>query len=115
MTLYKKIYDTLKKDDILVYPPAVKKGICTYPYVVLEQSKALLNNNHSGKLIFSITILAPVGQYADFLTLIENVRQSISYIAPEIKFLSISDEKIDSDFTAYSTVINFFALKRTNV
>ena len=116
MTLHKKILNCLKDADIKVYPPGVKKGICTFPYVVLEQAQAVAEKPHkSDKIIFNITALAPVGSYSDFLTLIENVRDAMSYLHPEIKFSLIDNEFIDKNFIAYSTAIKFFALKRTNV
>lgn len=84
--MYEKIFDALNENDIIVYPPGTKTGICTYPYVVVKDAGASKHTSFSTQIqYYDLLIYIPVNQYSSLEKYVKKVKNIMNKLYPMVK------------------------------
>lgn len=85
MSVYEKVFDKLKGDNIDVYPPNTHKGECKSNYVVLlDGGKTRSNKLSSQTSILDVLCYVPDKRYTDTDEYTNTVKQSLNGLFPQI-------------------------------
>lgn len=82
---WQDIYVHLEKKGYEVYPPGVKVGECTKPYIVVKNDGSYKHVNFStNRDMYAVMCYVPKGQYSKLEVMVQKVRQDMKEIEPMI-------------------------------
>lgn len=84
---YDNIKSALAEAGIAVRFPGVKQDICTFPYVVVQNSGTYpyAVSNGLGYTLFTVHCFAPLNGYPLLDTLIESVKDALRALEPDLR------------------------------
>lgn len=83
---WQDIYAHLKKKGYEVYPPGVKTGECTKPYVVVKNDGSYEHANFStDRDMYAVMCYVPKGQYSKLEPLVQSVKEAMKELKPMIQ------------------------------
>lgn len=107
--MIKKLFSYLKSSGIDVYLPSKKTGKCTAPYVVVNEEKcAISQTGRSIYTYFSVSVIAPLEDYASLEETVSKVKASLKGTAFKF-FGSEADNGGDTD--GYKRTLTYRGLK----
>lgn len=85
MSVYEKVFDKLKENNIDVYPPAIHKGEVKSNYAVLKKTSKIRASTFSSQtVLIDVLCYAPGTRYTDLDDYVENVKSVLKEMFPQI-------------------------------
>lgn len=109
MSRWNDIFEHLKSEGFEVYPPATKKGECTFPYIVLKHGGLFDTNEVSSVYeVYNLLLYIPVGHYSTLFDYKENVKDCMRKLFPMIRSLDDETEPyLDDDVKGYMIQLKY--------
>lgn len=109
-TVWERIMDVMKANNIEAYPPATKKGECTYEYVVVKQEGSSQYLSFSSEAhYYTFLLYVPQHKYASFERFKKTVKDVIrEQLYPLIMPTGLeTPEFFDDTFNAHMVSIQY--------
>lgn len=83
---WQDIHAHLVKKGYEVYPPGVKTGECTKPYIVVKNDGSYEHANFStDRDMYAVMCYVPKGQYSKLEPLVQSVKEAMKELKPMIQ------------------------------
>lgn len=112
--LYKNIVSALTKAGIAVYDPGLKIGICTAPYVVVQESGSyrFAESWRLGYTLIEVHCYVPLNQYAALAELVNFVKSALRPLYPDLRPTgTVQPYGINDKFKAHQAAVEYQILK----
>ena len=115
-SVYKQVFDILKDNNIDVYEPGQKKGICKSPYVVLKMGGVNdLEIVSSERPIYIMMAYVPEHNYSMLETFIHDVKEVLKKAYPMIMYAGNETESFfDDDLKAHMSQFMYQGIRKIN-
>lgn len=108
--MIKKLFSNLKSGGVDVYLPAKKTGKCTSAYAVVNEDKCELSaSGRSSYTYFSVTVIAPLEDYASLDEISARVKASLKGTA--FKFFGSEAEDAGGGANGYKRILKYRVIK----
>lgn len=109
MSRWEDIYNHLKSAGFDVYPPAMKKGECEKPYIVVKHAGLFDADEVSSVYeVYKLLLYIPRGQYSTLHEYKENVKENMKKMFPMIRSMYDETEPYyDEDVNAFMVQIKY--------
>lgn len=108
--MIKKLFSYLKGGGVDVYLPAKKPGKCTSAYAVAKEEKCELSTSgRCSYIYFSVTVFAPLEDYASLEETTARVKASLKGTA--FKFFGSEGADSGGDANGYKRILTYRAIK----
>lgn len=85
MNQWERIYDHLNSSSLEVYPPGVKQGACTSPYVVVKDDGSAQYRDYSSNInYYSVLCYVPKNEYSKMNNFVASVERAMKELEPTI-------------------------------
>lgn len=110
--IWQSIIEILKTEKIPAYPPGVKTGKCTFPYVVVKPLNGSQYQNYSSTVQY-YDILCYAKTISELENICKQAKGGMEKIAPTIKPTYIQSEPFfDSDIEAWMSSMTYRNFKK---
>ena len=83
MSIYEKVFDNIKQNNIDVYPPNAHKGEVKNKYVVLtDGGRTQTSNFTSQTVLLDVLIYVPANRFTDLDTFADEVKKHVDELYP---------------------------------
>lgn len=112
---YNDIITALSGAGIAVYHPGMKEGVCTAPYVVVQNTGTYqyAQSQRLGYTLMSVICYAPIGRYGELDALIARVKAALASLAPDLRPTGNEGiHTVNDRFRAYESYVEYMLQKR---
>ncbi len=112
---YSDIANTLAHDGIDVALPGARQGVCSAPYVVVQDAGTFRYAASAGLCytLFAVHCYVPLYAYGQLDPLIARVRASLASLAPDLRSAgSLSPHLINDHFRAHQATVHYLLQRK---